>query len=259
MGDAESPPDRRAAILKAARLCFLDRGFVRTSISDIVAIAGGSRATVYESFGSKEGLFAALIASILEQMQLPDIASGPPDTVLREVGASYMEQLMDPEALALYRVAVGESAHVRQLGEMIFKAGPDAGAEGLRERLLKWAGEGRVQVDDPGRAARLFLAMVEGDLHRSAVIWNRAPSNDEIAANVDAAVALFLAGVRPATAAAEGFTQKLPSLGRGGVRECRKTQKAPVPNGTGAFYKNCSAASYSPTGSPLQYHRRCKA
>ena len=62
--------------------------------------------------------------------------------------------------------------------------------------------EGVLKINDPEKAATLFLAMVEGDLHRSAVIWNRAPSNDEIAANVDAAVALFLAGVRPATAAA---------------------------------------------------------
>ena len=199
---ADFEEGRRSRLLTAARICFLDRGFVKTTLSDIIALSGGSRSTIYEEFGSKEGLFAALVAECLEQMKLAEIPDGPPETVLREIGLAYMEQLMDPEALALYRVAVGESAHVRQLGEMIFKAGPDAGAEGLRERLLKWAGEGRVQVDDPGRAARLFLAMVEGDLHRSAVIWNRAPSNDEIAANVDAAVALFLAGVRPATAAA---------------------------------------------------------
>ena len=195
---------RRSRILKAARICFLDRGFVKTTLSDVIALSGGSRSTIYEEFGSKEALFAALVAECLEGMKLAEIADGPPETVLTEFGLAYMAQLMDPESLALYRVAVGESAHVRQLGEMIFKAGPDAGAEALSERLPKWAAEGRVRVDDPDRAARLFLAMVEGDLHRSAVMWNRAPSNDEIAANVDAAVALFLAGVRAtgATAAA---------------------------------------------------------
>ncbi len=37
-------------------------------------------------------------------------------------------------------------------------------------------------------------------------------------------------------------------------------QKAPEPvSPAGGYLKICSAASYSPTGSPLQYHRRCKA
>src|SRR4051794_39842430 len=44
-------------------------------------------------------------------------------------------------------------------------------------------------------------------------------------------------------------------------KPCHKSperRKPPCPR-HGGFPKNCSAASYSPTGSPLQYHRRCKA
>lgn len=191
------PSSRRGAILRAARLCFLDRGFIRTSISDILAISGGSRATVYEEFGSKEGLFAALIASILEQMKLPDIAEGSPGVVLRDVGLGYMEQLMDPEALALYRVVSGESSHIRQLGPEIFAAGPQAAAAALAERLAAWNREGALNLADSQRAAALFLGMVEGDLHRAAILWSRAPTAEEIAANVDAAVELFLLGAQP--------------------------------------------------------------
>jgi TetR/AcrR family transcriptional repressor of mexJK operon len=196
MPPADLPASRRTAILKAARLCFLDRGFIRTSISDIIAISGGSRATVYEEFGSKEGLFAALIASILEQMRLPEIPDGPPAEVLREAGLSYMAQLMDPEALALYRVVLGESSHIRQLGPAIFEAGPRAAGEALAERLRAWTRNGELNVDDPERAAALFLAMVEGDLHRAAVLWSGAPSVEQVANHVDAAVELFLEGVR---------------------------------------------------------------
>jgi AcrR family transcriptional regulator len=198
---AESAEHRRSKILRAARICFLDRGFVSTTISDVIALSGGSRSTVYDEFGSKEGLFAAIIADCLAQMQLGEVPDGAPHEVLRAVGLAYMEQLMDAESLALYRVAVGESAHVRRLGEAIFEAGPQAAAATLAERLRKWTDEGLIGVDDPERCARLFLAMVEGDLHRGAVMWNRAPSSDEIAANVDAAVALFLAGTRRPIAA----------------------------------------------------------
>lgn len=197
MAQPEMPIGRRAALLRAARLCFLDRGFVRTSISDIIAIAGGSRATVYEEFGSKEGLFAALIAAILEQMHLPDIATGPPDVVLRQAGLNYMEQLMDPEALALYRVVSGESSHIRELGQAIFAAGPQAAAAALAVRFAAWKQTGVLDVDDPEKAATLFLAMVEGDLHRAAILWSRAPTGREIEDNVEAAVELFLSGALP--------------------------------------------------------------
>jgi AcrR family transcriptional regulator len=198
----DTPTGRRAAILKAAQLCFLDRGFLRTSISDVIALSGGSRATVYDEFGSKEGLFAALIGAILEQMKLPEIADGPPEKVLREVGLSYMEQLLDPEALALYRVVLGESSHIRQLGPAIFEAGPRAAAAALAERLTAWTRDGSLAVGDPERAAALFLAMVEGDLHRAAILWSRSPSGEQVAANVDAAVELFLYGARSARKAA---------------------------------------------------------
>lgn len=200
----ELAEDRRKSILKAARICFLDRGFLKTTISDVIALSGGSRSTVYDEFGSKEGLFSALIADCLDRMKLAEVADGPPETALRELGLNYMAQLMDSEALALYRVAVGESAHVRQLGAMIFEAGPEVATTMLVERLRQWAREGQVMLSDPERAARLFLAMVEGDLHRSAVMWNRAPSQVEIAANVDAAVALFMAGARHAGVAGAG-------------------------------------------------------
>jgi TetR/AcrR family transcriptional regulator, mexJK operon transcriptional repressor len=200
MLDPESPVDRRSAILRAARLCFLDRGYVRTTISDIIALCGGSRATIYGEFGNKEGLFAALIASILDQMRLPDIADGPPRAVMTEVALSYMEQLMDPEALALYRVVLGESAHIRHLGPAIFAAGPRSAVAALADRMRAWADRGDLTVSDPELAAALFLAMVEGDLHRSAVMWNEAPSPERIASNIDAAVAVFLHGTLRATA-----------------------------------------------------------
>ncbi len=41
--------------------------------------------------------------------------------------------------------------------------------------------------------------------------------------------------------------------------ETRKSPNSRDIPGVGALSKRSSAASYSPTGSPLQYHRRCEA
>jgi TetR/AcrR family transcriptional regulator, mexJK operon transcriptional repressor len=188
---------RRAAILKAAREAFLDRGFLRTTLDDIVGRAGGSRATIYEAFGNKEGLFAAIVGDILEAMIADQDVDGPPDAVLRSIATGYMRQLMDPDCLALFRVLVGECAHMRELGRAVFRAGPERGARGLAEHLHRWTMTGELVVDDPDTAARQFIGMIEGDLHRRAIMWEHIATDAEIAANIDAAVKLFLDGARP--------------------------------------------------------------
>ena len=52
---------RRARIISAATELFLERGYGDTSIDAIVRRAGGSKSTVYELFGGKDRLFAAVI------------------------------------------------------------------------------------------------------------------------------------------------------------------------------------------------------
>jgi AcrR family transcriptional regulator len=53
--------DRREAILDAARAAFADRGFHQTSLDAVAERAGVSKALIYEHFGSKRELFAAML------------------------------------------------------------------------------------------------------------------------------------------------------------------------------------------------------
>src|SRR5438445_12171483 len=50
----------RAAVVDAARVRFLDRGYAATTIADIAGDAGVSVETVYKAFGNKAGLLKAL-------------------------------------------------------------------------------------------------------------------------------------------------------------------------------------------------------
>lgn len=54
-------PDRRAAILDAARHEFARRGFKGVSVADIAARAGCSEPMLYKHFKSKHALFAAVL------------------------------------------------------------------------------------------------------------------------------------------------------------------------------------------------------
>lgn len=45
--------ERRSALLTAAQNLFLEQGYERTTLGDVVARAGGSLATLYKLFGDK--------------------------------------------------------------------------------------------------------------------------------------------------------------------------------------------------------------
>jgi len=60
----------RAAILDAAEQVFADRGFDAASLQDIAAAADVSRATPSYFFGSKEGLYVAVLERVFSDRQL---------------------------------------------------------------------------------------------------------------------------------------------------------------------------------------------
>jgi AcrR family transcriptional regulator len=63
-----SAPDRREAILDAAKQAFATSGFHGTSIDDVASAAGISKALIYEHFPSKQALHATLIAQQADEL-----------------------------------------------------------------------------------------------------------------------------------------------------------------------------------------------
>lgn len=59
----------RAAILEAARRCFLDQGYESVTIRDVIRLSGLAAGTFYNYFPDKESVFRALVESRLGQLQ----------------------------------------------------------------------------------------------------------------------------------------------------------------------------------------------
>ncbi len=120
---------RRAAILSAATDVFLEQGYKGARLDEVIRRSGGSLATLYAEFGGKEGVFAAIIAGICDEIiaSLPDLdgpSVHPPEEVLLTFARTYVGLLLAPISLALYRVVIAESARFPQLGRAVFEAGP---------------------------------------------------------------------------------------------------------------------------------------
>jgi AcrR family transcriptional regulator len=189
---------RRAAILKAATQVFLDHGYEGARLEEVIRRSGGSLATLYAQFESKQGLFAAIIAQICDEIvaSLPALDEPtPPAPALAAFAQTYLRLLLTPVSLALYRVVISESARFPELGQAVFDAGPATAAERLAAYLRAQTKKGALAVADPPLAARQFLEMVKGDLHFRALLGSGpAPSRKEIDGCVRTATRVFLEG-----------------------------------------------------------------
>src|SRR5436190_21484911 len=91
---------RRRAILDAAAALFLERGFADTSVGDVVKRSGGSLATLYSLFGSKEGFFEALVGEMSAQMLgglvEPEVGVKPLEEALRGFAERFLETALHP-------------------------------------------------------------------------------------------------------------------------------------------------------------------
>ena len=58
--------ERRAQIVKAALACFAGRGYVNTTMDDIVAESGLSKGAIYWYFKSKDDVLQAALSSVFE-------------------------------------------------------------------------------------------------------------------------------------------------------------------------------------------------
>lgn len=95
----EGAAARRLNILLAARWCFLNFGFSKTSIDDISRRAGISRTLLYRVFQNKEEVFAAVFAHLLTSRQPEALqAAGAPGKAAERLLAVCRAMLLDPWA-----------------------------------------------------------------------------------------------------------------------------------------------------------------
>lgn len=150
----------RAHILECAKRLFAARGFNGTSISDIAKASGVSKANIFHHFESKEGLYLATIASIVERAK--DVSS-PSDAEGRDVVAFFQELAVaeqrraaeDPEGvlLTLREILSGDPQRSRVLAKEIFAENFNRLVDLIRHEQEN----GRLRADvDPALAATLL-------------------------------------------------------------------------------------------------------
>ena len=197
---AEFTAARRLEFLDAAGALFIEQGFERTSIDALVERAGGSKATIYKMFGSKEGLLAGLVLRVSDELvaSIPDPASDhglDAEAILRDLGQRYLTFLSQPLNVAIFRMVISEGYRFPDLAQTYLRIGPTRLRARLTHYLQSCVDAGRFEGRDLPRIAQQYLDMLRGQAHFDLLLGLRTGlSAQEIADSVEAALGTFLHG-----------------------------------------------------------------
>lgn len=156
-------------VLDAATSVFLTHGFSAATTDMIQREAHVSKSTIYACFPSKEAMFAAVIqrecSAMAATIRAIDTIPGKIDKTLTEIGMLYLDIVLSPSGLALYRVAIAEATRFPELGHQFYKAGPKAVTAVVVDRLNDAQLSNEIDVKRIGTegAAALFVSMVRGE------------------------------------------------------------------------------------------------
>jgi TetR/AcrR family transcriptional regulator, mexJK operon transcriptional repressor len=158
---------KRRAILEAATEVFLRKGYVGTSMDEIVARAAVSKQTVYKHFADKESLFAEIVTSAVNEVSDPNYEevvnlefSGDVESDLRGLASRQLARVMQPRLLQLRRLVIGEAGRFPELGRVYYERGPGRTIDALAGAFERLAERDLLQLDDPHLAAAHFNWLV---------------------------------------------------------------------------------------------------
>ncbi len=186
-------------ILDAATDLFFTHGFGATSIEAVAQRVRISKRTFYHRFPDKPALFAAVVHRTIKRLRpaagIPLIDGADLQTVLERLATFILRAAVSPQAIALHRLIVAESARFPELTEVLAREGGTEEAitliAGALEREVK---TGRLKLDDPIFAAQQFLQMVIALPQRHAMGLGASMSKRELTEWPRKVVDLFLNG-----------------------------------------------------------------
>jgi len=187
---------RRQALIDAARSLFISKGYASVSLDEVVRVAGGSKSAIYQYFGNKEGLLAAVTEDLAERMLSEITMPKPGGRDIREslviTGLNLCRLIFSEDAICQYQLAVQNLNVEPQLSELWFRRGPATTFHGFAQYLKKEVEGGRLRIKDCQMAADFFLGMVMCKHNIALSVGLPGPTEPELNRIVSQAVDVFL-------------------------------------------------------------------
>lgn len=194
--------EKRQLILDKAYRLFSSKGFDRTSMSEVTAEVGGSKATIYNYFTSKEELFVecmySLIENYLEGIFFP--LRDPKESVsgaLSKVGENALRMICDPQMVASRRLMIAEAGRLG-IGKLWHEKISLRLGE-LADYLDSYMKAGKLRKADPKLAAMQLRSLLEAEVSEPLLLQalDTTPSDRMLKKTAARAVDTFLRAYAP--------------------------------------------------------------
>ncbi|MGA9853210.1 MAG: TetR/AcrR family transcriptional regulator [Gammaproteobacteria bacterium] len=198
--DNETASGKREAILKAANRIFLETGFGAASMDAIANEAQVSKQTVYNHFGSKEELFAAMVRASCDDVTLAFTEAakgGDPEKTLRIIARHFMNLVFSEEKFALHRIIMAEVPRFPELGRIFYESGPAVIRQFLTDYFKEQNQRGTLKVENPKVTAEQFISMVTSCRLRSELGVEPVPTGEIREQYINNAVSLITRACKP--------------------------------------------------------------
>ncbi len=192
---------KRQAIMDVAAQVFREVGFERATMAEICQRVGGSKATIYNYFPSKEKLFFEIMFQSSEAEfhaihRVLDPTTEDISEALRNFGRGFLTLIYSPEIQAARRLM--SSSFGTELGKLCYERGPQRSLRETSEFLLAAMEKGKLRRSDPAIATLHLRVLLEAELIDSFFFQIPCDTSPEkIREIVDRAVAVFMAAYGP--------------------------------------------------------------
>ena len=190
----KSDEKRREIVTKAWEL-FKENGFERTTMSEISERVGGSKATLYGYYDSKEQLFAAALEQVIrdpaDQVFAHLAGGGKLKTRLLNFARAMVEARLSEDLIAVEQALISE-ARRSELGELLRARFVQPQWRRLAAALDREMMAGHLRKADPMLATWHFRGLVEADLVERRLHGETTITAHEIKTAVEAGVGAFL-------------------------------------------------------------------
>lgn len=168
---------RCAAIVQIATRSFFENGYAATSMSAIADELGGSKATLWSHFSSKEALFSAVVDAMVQQFSgdIEEVLIGqtfsPPS--LRRLCLRFLDRLMSDHAVRVFRLIISEGERFPEMSEVYWTRGPSKMVEHVTNFFAT-----AFERDEAQSLAEITIAAVVGYRSQVLVSPNYRPQGD---------------------------------------------------------------------------------
>ena len=187
----------RGRILDAAFAAFMKNGYAATSTLEIATRARVSKRELYALVGNKREMLIACISKRAKRLEIPVDLPVPGDRetlahALASLGAHLVREISDPTVIAVFRLAIAETAHAPDVAHALDSIGRATSRTTLRNMMLHAQTAGLLD-GRPVELAAQFWGLLWGDLMVSLLLGvAKRPNLEQIAKRARNAAADFL-------------------------------------------------------------------